>query len=80
MISSGWSGLLQTLSLLFEVAPDEVTVASVLDTMIALTGPAKFLLFFFKNSSADEIKTNVLLIFFSITLSVGSKTLCRYRK
>ena len=42
MISSGWSGLLQTLSLLFEVAPDEVTVASVLDTMIALTGPAKF--------------------------------------
>ena len=44
MISSGWSGLLQTLSLLFEVAPDEVTVASVLDTMIALTGPAKFII------------------------------------
>ena len=44
MISSGWSGLLQTLSLLFEVAPDEVTVASVLDTMIALTGLAKFII------------------------------------
>ena len=40
MISSGWSGLLQTLCLLFEAAPDESTVSSVLDTMIALTAVA----------------------------------------
>ena len=40
MISSGWCGLLQTLSLLFEAAPDESTVSSVLDTMIALTAVA----------------------------------------
>ena len=40
MITSGWSGLLQTLSLLFDAAPDESTVSSVLDTMIALTAVA----------------------------------------
>ena len=40
MISSSWSGLLQTLCLLFESAPDESTVSSVLDTIIALTAVA----------------------------------------
>ncbi|CBY43535.1 unnamed protein product, partial [Oikopleura dioica] len=40
MIMSGWSGLLQTLSLLFEAAPDENTVNSVLDLMTALTAVA----------------------------------------
>ena len=40
MISSSWSGLLMTLCLLFESAPDESTVNSVLDTIIALTAVA----------------------------------------
>jgi len=40
MISSSWSGLLQTLCLLFESAPDESTVSSILDTIIALTAVA----------------------------------------
>jgi hypothetical protein len=40
MITSSWSGLLQTLCLLFESAPDESTVSSILDTIIALTAVA----------------------------------------
>ena len=40
MIASSWSGLLGTLCLLFESAPDESTVTYVLDTITSLTAVA----------------------------------------